>query len=218
MPHCGYLTTALDDRSIPLYMSAMTEPRKAELTRQRILETGRSLVLRVGFTGMGLQELLSVSGVPKGSFYHYFASKEAFGCALLEDYVADYLGRMDALVAAPATGGERLARYCRAWLSSQGAPSITETCLVVKLASEIADLSEDMRRILDAGVGQLVGRLERLLTDGVADGSILPQADPAQAARLLYGQWLGAAVLAKLSRTQQPLQDAFDDTRRRFFI
>ena len=194
----------------------MTEPRKSEQTRQRVLSTGRALVLKAGFTGMGLQELLSASGVPKGSFYHYFASKEAFGCALLEDYVADYLLRMDALVAAPQTGGDRLARYGQAWLASDSAPSITDTCLVVKLASEIADLSEDMRRILDAGVGQLVDRLEAILSAGIADGSISPLPDPAQAARLLYGQWLGAAVLAKLGRSERPLQDALDDTRRRF--
>jgi TetR/AcrR family transcriptional repressor of nem operon len=194
----------------------MTEPRKSEQTRQRILDTGRGLVLKVGFTGMGLQQLLGASGVPKGSFYHYFASKEAFGCVLLEDYVADYLVRMDGLVAAPQTGGERLARYGQAWLASDSAPSITETCLVVKLASEIADLSEDMRRILDAGVGQLVARLETIVTEGVADGSVRPQADPALAARLLYGQWLGAAVLSKLGKSQQPLHDALADMRRRF--
>lgn len=194
----------------------MTEPRKSDQTRQRILDTGRGLALRVGFTGMGLTELLASSGVPKGSFYHYFASKEAFGCVLLEDYVADYLARMDGLVASPQSGGARLMRYGQGWLASEGVPSITETCLVVKLASEIADLSEDMRRIVDAGVGQLVARLERILVEGVEDGSITPQADPAQAARLLYGRWLGAAVLAKLGRSESPLHDAFEDTRQRF--
>ena len=194
----------------------MTEPRKSDQTRQRILDTGRGLELRVGFTGMGLSELLAASGVPKGSFYHYFASKEAFGCVLLQDYVADYLARMDDLVAAPQPGGERLMRYGQAWLAGDGAPSIAETCLVVKLASEIADLSEDMRRIVDAGVGQLVARLERILVEGVADGSIRPLADPAQAARLLYGLWLGAAVLAKLGRSEQALRDVLADTRQRF--
>ena len=194
----------------------MSEPRKSELTRQRILSTGRSLVLSMGFTGMGLKELLTASGVPKGSFYHYFASKEAFGCAMLEDYVAEYLGRMDALAALPQPGGDKLLRYCRAWLNADAGQSITDTCLVVKLASEIPDMSEDMRRILDAGVTALVQRLERIIGAGIADGSIVPPGDPAEAARLLYGQWLGAAILSRLGKTEQPLQDALGDTRRRF--
>ena len=197
-------------------MTLMTEPRKSDQTRQRILSTGRSLVLGVGFTGMGLKDLLAASNVPKGSFYHYFASKEAFGCAMLEDYVAEYLGRLDALIASPQSGADRLLRYCNAWLVSPDAPSISETCLVVKLASEISDMSEDMRNILDAGVTRLVAQVERILREGIADGSIMALADPAEAARLLYAQWLGAAILSKLGRTQQSLQDALSDTRRRF--
>ena len=197
-------------------MTDMTEPKKSQQTRQRILSTGRKLVLGIGFTGMGLKELLSSSGVPKGSFYHYFTSKEAFGCAMLEDYVEEYLGRFDALAASPLPGGDRLMQYCQAWLATDGGQSITENCLVVKLASEIVDLSEDMRRILDAGVDQLVQRLERILREGIADGSIRPIAEPAEAARLLYAQWLGAAILAKLGKTQQHLRDALNDTRSRF--
>lgn len=189
---------------------------KSEQTRSRILSTGRRLVLGMGFTGMGLKELLAESAVPKGSFYHYFASKEAFGQALLEDYVTDYLSRVDRLIASPRSGGEQLMAYCGAWLSSADKPSITETCLVVKLASEIADLSEDMRITLDGGVHELEARLEVILRAGVADGSIRPLADPARAARGLYAQWLGAAIVSKLGKSEQPLIEAMDDTRQRF--
>jgi len=68
----------------------MTLTSKAEATRQNLLDTGYRLVLSKGFSALGLQEILKGSGVPKGSFYHYFASKEAFGCALLDDYVTEY--------------------------------------------------------------------------------------------------------------------------------
>lgn len=44
---------------------------------QHLLETGYTLVARAGFSGIGLQEILSAADVPKGSFYHYFPSKEA---------------------------------------------------------------------------------------------------------------------------------------------
>ena len=45
--------------------------------RQHILDTAKPLMLRKGFTAVGLTELLAAAGIPKGSFYHYFASKEA---------------------------------------------------------------------------------------------------------------------------------------------
>lgn len=46
-------------------------------TREHLLATGEQLCMQRGFTGMGLSELLKTAQVPKGSFYHYFRSKEA---------------------------------------------------------------------------------------------------------------------------------------------
>ena len=45
-------------------------------TRQHILETGQRIIVGKGFASVGLNEILTTAGVPKGSFYHYFASKE----------------------------------------------------------------------------------------------------------------------------------------------
>jgi len=194
----------------------MASPKKSELTRSRILTEGRALVLASGFGGLGLTELLSVSGVPKGSFYYYFASKEAFGCDMLNDYVADYLAALDAIIARPVPAAERMDIFFSAALGGE-AGSMADRCLVVKLAAEIADLSEDMRHILDEGVIAVCGRLTALLRAGTEDGSIAAQPDPEAAATLLYSQWLGAAIIAKLSRSAGPLEQALADTRARFF-
>ena len=193
----------------------MTEQSRSEITRGRILARGRDLVLAGGFGGIGLSRILAESEVPKGSFYHYFPSKEAFGCAMLEDYVAGYLARFDALAEGPAPAGETLAAYWRSWLDDARTEGLASRCLVVKLAAEVADLSEPMRRILDDGVGQLIGRIAGLLRRGAADGSIRPVPDPARTARALYAEWLGAAILAKLARDEAPLRRAFEDTLAR---
>ena len=194
----------------------MTAPKKSEQTRSRILSEGRALVLANGFGGLGLTELLTVSGVPKGSFYYYFASKEAFGCEMLNAYVADYLAALDTIIARPQPAAERMDSFFSAALGGD-AGSMADRCLVVKLAAEIADLSEDMRQILDDGVTAVSVRLARLLKQGTEDGSISPQDDPGSAASLLYSQWLGAAIIAKLSKRPQPIEQALADTRRRFF-
>lgn len=64
-------------------------------TRQHLLDTGYRIMAVKGFSGVGLNEILQSAGVPKGSFYHYFKSKEQFGQALLEDYFRVYLADMD---------------------------------------------------------------------------------------------------------------------------
>lgn len=67
-------------------------------TREHLLATGEQLCLQRGFTGMGLSELLKTAEVPKGSFYHYFRSKEAFGVAMLERHYAAYHQRLTELL------------------------------------------------------------------------------------------------------------------------
>ncbi|MCO6381381.1 TetR/AcrR family transcriptional regulator [Oceanicola sp. 502str15] len=194
----------------------MTEPSKSDQTRARILATGRALVLARGFGGVGLKDILAAAGVPKGSFYYYFPSKEAFGCALLDGYVQEYLAALDGLIALPEPAAARMARYFNAALGTEAA-TMADRCLVVKLAAEIADLSEDMRQILDAGVAQVCARLALLLREGATDGSLASHPDPERSGAMLYAQWLGAAIHAKLSRSRTPLEQAMEDTRARFF-
>ncbi len=187
---------------------------KAQATRQHILDTGYRLVLQKGFAALGLQEILKACAVPKGSFYHYFASKEVFGCELLQQYVDGYGRKLDELLAEPGNGRQRLMRYWSAWAHDPVDPAQgwAEECLVVKLAAEVSDLSEDMRRVLDHGVQQLLQRIAGLVEEGRADGS-LPGGKPAlQVARVLYQMWLGAALLSKLSQDHLPLQQAREAT------
>ena len=190
----------------------MTEESKSDLTRKRILDAGRGLLLRHGFSAVGLSRILAESGVPKGSFYYYFASKEAFGAALLKDYVAGYLARFDALIDSPGSAGDRLARFWDAWLAEAGRAGIAGECLVVKLGAEVADLSDPMREILDRGVDALVARIARLLRDGAEDGSVARVDNPDATARMLYARWLGAAVLAKLAQSDAALRMAREET------
>lgn len=191
----------------------MMMTKKAEATRQHILDTGRELVLRKGFVGVGLQEILTTCGVPKGSFYHYFPSKEAFGCALLQQYVDDYGLRLDNVLAENSgTGRDRLMRYWNAWIGDRELGGWADRCLVVKLAAEVADLSDDLREVLNGGVKRLLDRIARIIDQGRDDGSIPQSVAPRRAAQTLYQMWLGAALLAKLGRTQEPLIQALAAT------
>lgn len=194
----------------------MNLTKKAEATRQHILDTGYRLVLHKGFAALGLLEILKACGVPKGSFYHYFPSKEAFGCALLQQYVDDYERKLDGLLAEVGNGRERLMRYWNAWIIDPTNPEQgwADECLVVKLAAEVADLSEDMRRVLDAGVQRLLANIASLIDEARNDGS-MPAGSPSLAlARVLYQMWLGAALLTKLSQDNTPMVQARDATRQ----
>ena len=89
----------------------MTEQKKSEQTRQKILTSGHALISKYGFGAAGLARILKQSGVPKGSFYYYFPSKEAFGHALLTDYVTNYLAQIDALCATQGSAHDKLTAF-----------------------------------------------------------------------------------------------------------
>ncbi len=182
-------------------------------TRSHILETGRALTASRGYTAVGLAELLTAAGVPKGSFYHYFKSKEAFGCALLDSYIAAYAEDLASTLNAPDLPARtRLLSYFEQWRLRQTGDRPEQRCLVVKLSAEIADLSPDMRRILDDGVAAILARLTAVLRAG--DGSIVAVRDPAALAQTLYQIWLGASLMASLSRDALPFDTAMAASER----
>ncbi|MBK5933674.1 TetR family transcriptional regulator [Rhodovulum imhoffii] len=188
---------------------------QAKDTRSHILEVGRSLTARQGYVGVGLNELLKAACVPKGSFYHYFESKEAYGCALLEDFVEQYQETLASTLGNPERPARsRILAYFEGWLAKQTGPVLQDRCLVVKLSAEVADLSPDMSRILQNGVNSIISRLAKTLEQGTADGSIAPLENPNDLAQSIYYQWLGASLVAGLSHDDAPLQAAMKTTRK----
>ncbi|WP_410211828.1 TetR/AcrR family transcriptional regulator [Aquirhabdus sp.] len=185
-------------------------------TRHRILDAGESLIAKKGFNGIGLAEILAAAEIPKGSFYHYFGSKEAYGNALLEHYIEGYKLKLDALLNADglnsATARERLMNYWSDWLNSQSTCSDARKCLVVKLSAEVADLSDDMRNTLKLGTDRVIKRLTACIEEGIVDQSIQIKQPAAVIAQMLYQLWLGASLLSKLSGDRSPFELAMQVT------
>src|SRR5690606_38826460 len=67
----------------------------SETTRERLLDIGLAMLLRHGYNDLGIQAVLKETGVPKGSFYHHFASKEDFALQTVDRYMADVHAGLD---------------------------------------------------------------------------------------------------------------------------
>jgi TetR/AcrR family transcriptional repressor of nem operon len=157
--------------------------KPAHETRQHILDVTRALMTRKGYTAVGLAEVVAAAGVPKGSFYYYFKSKEEFGLALLDEYFSAYLATVDRLLTAEGAGAECLVAYFQYWKDSQGSDFPDDKCLVVKLGPEMCDLSEDMRTVLRRGTDAIIQRITRCAARGQTDGSPNPRTSPGSAPR-----------------------------------
>jgi TetR/AcrR family transcriptional repressor of nem operon len=184
-------------------------------TREHILANGQRIMAGKGFSAVGINEILTAAGVPKGSFYHYFGSKDAFGVALLDTYFDEYLAELDAtLQDGTRSAAQRLMAYFAHWQDTQSFFDCQGKCLAVKLGAEVADLSEAMRLSLKRGTAGIVDRLTQAIDAGVADTSLSVDGAAHDVAQSLYQLWLGASLMVKISRTTQPFETAMATTRQ----
>ena len=60
--------------------------KKGEESRQRLIECAAELFWKNGYSATGISEILKQTGLPKGSFYFYFKSKDDLATAVTEYY------------------------------------------------------------------------------------------------------------------------------------
>lgn len=198
-------------------MPAMSTPKTRETTdvRQGILDVGQRIMAAKGYSAVGLNEILATAGVPKGSFYHYFGSKDAFGEALLDSYFATYLEELDQILTLPGLNmAQRLLKYWETWQHTQSFEDCQGKCLAVKLGVEVADLSEAMRAVLKRGTSGIIDRLAQAIETGVAEGSLKATGEPYAVAQSLYQLWIGASMMVKITKSVQPFETAVSTTRQ----
>jgi TetR/AcrR family transcriptional regulator, transcriptional repressor for nem operon len=130
----------------------MPRPPNPEV-RRRLLKAGLDLVHARGFAASGVKDITDAAGVPKGSFYAYFPSKEAFAAAVLENYWADIEKRLLPILDADGLAQERIARFFHVLADEHEAGEFLLGCLIGNLSLELGGSSEPVRaelvRILD---------------------------------------------------------------------
>lgn len=177
-----------------------------------MVEHGTQLMLRSGYAGTGLVELLQAAGVPKGSFYNHFGSKEAFGVELVERYYAE----QDRLLASLLTQTdrrplERLRSYFDLLLQrAVDASPQARGCLLGMLALEMAGSSEALRASVSDAFSRWQARVAELLRQAQLAGELAPDQDPQPLAAMLLEGWEGALMRARASRDLDSLRTSLD--------
>ena len=189
---------------------------KSNDTRQQIIDVAKTIILGKGFSAVGLNEILTSAAVPKGSFYHYFSSKEAFGNALLTDYFDDYTSKLTKDLQQPnLLPAERLQAYFANWLETQSNDTTQDKCLVVKLSAEVTDLSESMRATLQLGTQKVIHLLQSCVQEAIDLNTIVCDEPAETMAQELYYMWLGATLMTKVQHTREALECAMRATEKR---
>ncbi len=177
-------------------------------TRDRILEAGAQAIAAKSFEGCGLAEILQRAGVPKGSFYHYFGSKEDFGVALIEKAAEEFLEMLRPIVGdrrrSPVKRLRAIFEKGREECAANGA---ARQCLIPKLALETSQLSEPVHAAVKFAYDQWAALLARVIREAQAAGEIGRRHDAVRLANVLVMLWEGATIRMQIDRSLRPVDD-----------
>ncbi|QOX77515.1 TetR family transcriptional regulator C-terminal domain-containing protein [Trichlorobacter lovleyi] len=177
-------------------------------TRSDIIKIGTELISRQGYNATGIEMVLKEAGVPKGSFYHYFKSKEEFGLAVMDVFADYYSQRMTALLqdtTMPPLG--RIRTLLEGSLERFSRNQCSKGCLIGNLGQEMADQNERFRARLDEIFADWKQLFAACLQEAQQSGSLRADCECELMASFILSGWEGAILRAKVMKSPQPLQD-----------
>jgi len=177
-------------------------------TKQKILDTGAELIHLKGFNHTGLQEILKTAGVPKGSFYNYFNSKEDFGLQVIDHFVGYITFMSRPILEDPALSPlQKIKRLLEWFMQFFKSKDYAYGCPIGNLAQEMGDLSPAFRDKLRSALDILVGTYSGVLAQAQKEGEISQDLDVREAARFLVSSWHGALMHMKAMKGPEPLEN-----------
>lgn len=189
----------------------MARKKSADLekTKNVLLETGMLLLQEKGYHATGIQQIADAAGVPKGSFYNYFSSKEEFGAAVIRYYTASSSGKWLALLqeATQQQGSyQALTAAFLAVTEKYRCSTLKKGCLLGTLAAEISEASEECRVAMIESIAQFRSILARHLQDGQASGQVRSDVDAQQLADLVWDCWQGSLLRMKVEQSVETVE------------
>lgn len=175
--------------------------------RQLILRAGLALLTEKGFSATGLEEILTHAKTPRGSFYHYFSSKEAFGLSLIEHYGDYFSRRLDRFLNDSSMSPlNRLHAFVEDSKAGMARHHFRRGCLIGNLGQEMGSLPKSFRKKLKETFETWQIRFSVCLKQAQKEGEIAPSLNTDQLAAFFWIGWEGAVLRSKLERTVEPLE------------
>ncbi len=184
-------------------------PRTADPTDipRRLTEAGYALFQEAGYNATGIAQITERAGVPKGSFYNHFDSKEAFAAAILRHYADKIEGAwQEVLATAPDTPLATIAHLFQAF-ARHHARTGCQGCLVGNFAGEMVRASPLCQIEIDHILSTWRQRLADLIAQAQQAGQARHDMDALTLSTFFWDAWEGALLRAKIAGHAAPLQD-----------
>lgn len=177
-----------------------------EETRIRLIRCGIEVFTKKGFNSAGLDEILRHEKVPKGSFYHYFRNKEAFGEAVITEYAQYFANKLDRNFSNDQLPPmQRLQSFVDEACHGMQKHHFQRGCLIGNLGQELGSLPPAFRQQLDSVFVSWQSHLSALLQLAKERGELPVETDTEALSAFFWIGWEGAILKAKLEQSDQPM-------------
>ncbi len=188
-------------------MARTRDIEKFQQCRESLLGVGEELFINSSFNSVGLNDILKTAGIPKGSFYHYFSSKEDFGLQVVEQYSKQHYAQLEEILRDQSlTPYEQLKTFFANNISHFEDIEYCQGCLMANLSQELADVNEKLRCKINELSRQMVDKVAECIANMEHDALNLGHLSAEEAAQVLMNSWQGAIMKMKLEKSRQPLE------------
>jgi TetR/AcrR family transcriptional repressor of nem operon len=179
-------------------------------TKDRLLEAGLRMLLQRGYNHLGIQDVLAATGIPKGSFYHHFESKEDFGLHVIDRYMAGVHGALAVFLEDSSVPPlKRIRNFFEATREKYRDEGYLG-CLLGGLGQELSGVSDLFRRRIQRCFGEIAKAHAKCLDEAVKRGELSAATNTQQLADVLVDCWEGAALRTRLARDPAALGNMLD--------
>lgn len=174
--------------------------------KEQLVAGAAGVIHARGFNGASVQEIVDAAGVPKGSFYNHFSSKEELAAEVAARYARTY--DVDALLTRDGSPLALLREHFTKTAERTIANHLNDGCLLGNLATEMPAHSELLRLELEGIFAHWSEVVAELLRRAQAAGELAAEVDASALGQYLVSAYEGAVAAAKLTRSRDPL-DAY---------
>ena len=176
-------------------------------TRSSLLRAGIEILTEKGFSSTGLDEILKRVNVPKGSFYHYFKSKDEFGSALIAHYDAFFEHKLDRYLLDESLAPlQRIQAFIDDAVAGMARFDYKRGCLIGNLGQEMGSLPEVFRAQIRQVFLNWQQKLQHCLLQARNANQISADSDCQYLSEVFWSGWEGAVLRAKLEQDAAPLR------------
>ena len=175
-------------------------------TKALLIRTGLETLTEFGFSATGLDTILKKASVPKGSFYHYFKSKEAYGIALVDAYDSYFIAKLNHYLDQQNIPPlERIVNFTQSAIKGMSKYDYKRGCLVGNLNQELNHLSDEFKNRLMQSYTAWQEQIENCLNQAKQQGTISKTVNTQLMSEYFWIGWEGAVMRAKLTKSSTPL-------------